>query len=115
MQSHYPRSFISDHLHPLQPIFEEVWRELKDNGTFGPVEDQPKTAHGKMTYRVMRYEIACQVMSCAENGQMTDREIGEATVKGMSLTYRTSRGPASLRQRGKALRRTSAKTPTVVR
>jgi hypothetical protein len=114
MQSPHPRSFSFDHLRPIKLISEQVWRALRANGTFNRPED-PETAHGKITHRVMRYEIGRQVMSYAENGQMTDKEISQAIVKGISFTYSTLRGPVPFRKLSEALYETSAKTPTVVR
>jgi hypothetical protein len=93
MQSNYPRSYSSNQLRPLHLISDQVWRELRTNGTFNRPKN-PETAHGKITRRVMRFEIGRQVMSYAKNGQMTDSEISQAIVKGMSHTYPTLRGRA---------------------
>jgi len=113
MQSPFPRS-SSDPLRPLHNISDQVWRELKANGTFNRPED-PETLHGKITRGVVRYEIGRQVMSYAENAQMTDSEISQAIVKEISFTYRRLRGPAPFWKVGETLHETSTRTPTVVR
>jgi hypothetical protein len=113
MQSPYPRS-SSDSLRPLHIISDQVWRELKSNGTFNRPQD-PETLHGKMTRDVVRYEIGRQAMSYAENGQMTDGEISQAIVREISFTYRRLRGPAPFWKFGETLHETSTRTPTVVR
>jgi hypothetical protein len=111
MQSPYPRS-SSDTLRPLHIISDQVWRELKSNGTFNRPQD-PETLHGKITREVVRYEIGRQVMSYAENGQMTDSEISQTIIKEISFTYRRLRGPAPFWKFGET--ETSTRTPTVVR
>jgi hypothetical protein len=113
MKSPYPRS-SSDSLRPLHIISDQVWRELKSNGTFNRPQD-PETLHGKMTRDVVRYEIGRQAMSYAENGQMTDGEISQAIVKEISFRYRRLRGPAPFWKFGETLHETSTRTPTVVR
>jgi hypothetical protein len=113
MQSHYPRSSF-DHLRPLHDISDHVWKELKANGTFNRPQD-PETLHGKITRGVMHYEIGRQVMSHAENGQLTDSEISQAIVKEISFAYRSLWGPASFWKFGETLHETSTRTPTVVR
>ena len=71
----------------LQRIMDQVWVELRANGTLsGPAD--PETAHGKIARRVMFYEIGRQVMSCANNHRMSEAEITRAVVKSVSLAYR---------------------------
>jgi hypothetical protein len=111
--SDHPRS-SSDPLRPLHGISDQVWRELKANGTFNRPQE-PETLYGKMTREVVRYEIGRQVMSHAEGGQMTDSEISQAIVKEISFTYRRLRGPAPFGKLGETLHETSTRTPTVVR
>lgn len=87
----YPRYCGPDQLRTLQSIFDHVWIELRANGTFsGPTK--PETVHGKIAHRVLGYEIGRQVMSYADNHQMTDSEITEAVVSRMSITYRLESG-----------------------
>jgi hypothetical protein len=113
MQSLYPRS-SSDSLRPLHVISDQVWRELKANGTFNRPQE-PETLYGKITREVVRYEIGRQVMSYAENAQMTDSEVSQAIVKDISFTYRRLRGPAPFWKVAETLHETSTRTPTVVR
>jgi hypothetical protein len=81
--------------------------ELRDNGTFtGP--PNPKTTHGKISRRVMRYEIGRQVISYADDDQMTDSEITQAIVNRMSSSYRLEPSvPPAFRKPGEALLETS--------
>jgi hypothetical protein len=109
---HYPHSYTSDPVRALHLISDAVWRELRANRTFNQPGD-PETSHGKITRRVMRYEIGRQVMSYAESGQMTNGEISQAIVKRMSFTYRLE--PARVRNLGEPQHETNARTPTVVR
>jgi hypothetical protein len=102
----------SDPLRSLHSISDQVWRELKSNGTFNRPKD-PETLHGKIIREVVRYEIGRQVMSYAENGQMTDSEISQAIVKEIGFTYRRLRGPAPFWKFG--VHETSTRTPTVGR
>jgi hypothetical protein len=105
----HPHSYTSDPVRALHLISDAVWRELRANRTFDQPED-PETLHGKMTRRVMRYEIGRQVMSYAQSGQMTNGEISQAIVKRMSFIYQLE--PARVR---KPFHDTGARTPTVVR
>jgi hypothetical protein len=104
---YYQHSYTCDQV--LHLISDEVWRELRANRTFNQPQD-PETSHGKITRRVMRYEIDRQVMSYAESGQMTKGEISQAIVDRMSFAYRLE--PAFVR---KPLHETKVRTPTVVR
>jgi hypothetical protein len=110
----HPHSYTSDPVRALHLISDAVWRELRANRTFDQPED-PETSHGKMTRRVMRYEIGRQVMSYAESGQMTNGEISQAIVKRMSFIYRRLRGPAPFWKVAETLHETSTRTPTVIR
>jgi hypothetical protein len=105
----HPHCYTSDPLRALHLISDAVWRELRANRTFDQPGD-PETSHGKMTRRVVRYEIGRQAMSYAESGQMTNGEISQAIVKRMSFMYRLK--PARLRQ---PMHETRARMPTVVR
>jgi hypothetical protein len=105
----HPHSHTSDAVRALHLISDAVWRELRANRTFDQPGD-PETSHGKMTRRVMRYEIGRQVMSYAESGQMTNGEISQAIVKRMSFIYRLK--PARIQ---KPFHETGARTPTVFR
>jgi hypothetical protein len=109
MQPHYPRSCSPDQIRTLQFIFDQICMELRDNGTFtGPPD--PNTAHGKISRQVMRYEIGRQVMSYADDDQMTDGEITQAIVNRMSSSYRLEPSlnePPTFRKPGAALHETS--------
>jgi hypothetical protein len=105
----HPHSYTSDPVRALHLISDAVWRELRANRTFNQPGD-PETSHGKMTRRVMRYEIGRQVMNYAESGQMTNGEISQAIVKRMSFIYRLE-----LARVREPLHETGARTPTVVR
>jgi hypothetical protein len=115
MQRVYPRYCGPDQLRTLQSIFDHVWMELRANGTFsGPTN--PETVHGRIAHRVMGYEIGRQVMSYADNHQMTDSEITEAVISSMSITYRLEPGSSGRTFRKlDAARQVSARTPTIVR
>ena len=112
MQSYVSRCHTSDQVRLLHLISNQVWRELRANGTFDPSHDS-ETSYSKLTRRVMRYEIGRQVMRYAENRQMTNGEISQAIVKGMSFSYRLETTP--FRNAGEGLRDTAPRTPTVVR
>ena len=86
-----PRARLSDQPTKLQIIFDEVWMELRANGTVNEPK-YPDTMHGKIALRVMRYEIGRQVMGYADHHHMTDGEIAQAVVKRMSITYRFKPG-----------------------
>ena len=90
----HPRACGPDQLAKLQRIFDQVWMELRANGTVsGP--RYPDTLHGKIARRALRYETGRQVMSYADNHQMTDGEITQAIVKRMSITYRSEPAPSA--------------------
>jgi hypothetical protein len=112
MQLYYSRSHNSDQLRPIHLISDQVWGELRANGTVDPSKDS-ETSHGKIARRVMHYEIGRQVRKYAENSQMTNGEISQAIVKGMSFSYRLE--PAPFRKASERWRETAARTPTVVR
>jgi hypothetical protein len=112
MQLYYSRSHSSDQLRPIHLISDQVWGELRANGTIDPFKNS-ETSHNKITHRVLRYEIGRQVRKYAENSQMTNGEISQAIVKGMSFSYRLE--PAPFRKAGEMLHTTAGRTPTVVR
>lgn len=87
MQLHYPQSCSDTRTRTLQPIFDQICIELRDNGTFTGLTD-PETSHGKIARRVVRYEIGRQVMGYADDDQMTDGEITQEVVDRMSSSYR---------------------------
>jgi len=77
---------FAERLQTQQTIFgsQRVCIPLRANGTFNGPTDPER--------RVMRCEIGCQVMSYADNHQMTDGEITQAVVDRMSITYQFEPG-----------------------